>query len=188
MRALSRFLGLYGFTFAAFLFLIPASGGHLPSARVVFASQESPPPDSLVTQPSAQTNPPTGYTLSPEKRAKAIAYAHARYIIYFSGVALSLGTYFFLWRARISLAFRNWARQVSPAPFCSVPRFRTALFCHRQPDRFPAGILFRFCAGTALRTIDPKHRLVAGRLGQRPGHYNCHWRCRCLAALLGNPA
>ncbi len=64
--------------------------------------------------PTTHPPAPDHYTLTPEKRAKATAYSRANYILYFVGVALSLGIYLFLWRSRIALVLRNWARQVSP--------------------------------------------------------------------------
>jgi len=57
--------------------------------------------------------PPEGYELPPQKRAEAVAYSHIRYALYFAGVALALLVYFLLWRARIAVAFRNWARRLS---------------------------------------------------------------------------
>jgi STE24 endopeptidase len=137
MRALLRLLALCGFTLAALLSLAPQNGGRLFTARVVFASQESPPRNAPEAQPNKQTNPPTRYTLSPEKRAQAIAYAHARYLIYFSSVALSLAVYFFLWRARISLAFRNWARRVSPRHFVQCLAFVPLFFGTVSLINFP---------------------------------------------------
>lgn len=60
---------------------------------------------------------PDRYTLTPENRAKAIAYSRARYALHFVGVALSAGIYFFLWRARVAVSFRNGAQRVSERHF-----------------------------------------------------------------------
>ena len=117
MRVLPRLPGIRGLTLVAVLFLAPAGGGRFSAAEVVPASQLEPPENPPQAKPSQAANPPTRYVLSPEKRTQAVAYAHARYLIYFSGVALSLGIYFFLWRAKIALAFRNWARLVSARHF-----------------------------------------------------------------------
>jgi STE24 endopeptidase len=64
-------------------------------------SQAAPPP------PSAQ------YTLSPEQRAKAVAYSRIRYTLYFLGVLVSLGIYLLLWRSGATVLFRDWARRLS---------------------------------------------------------------------------
>ncbi len=60
---------------------------------------------------------PERYTLSPEKRAKAVAYARLNYGLYFLAVGLSLGIYFLFWRAGIAELFRQWARRVSSRHF-----------------------------------------------------------------------
>ncbi len=68
---------------------------------------------------AAQSHPPSAaqYTLTPEKRAQAIAYSRARYILYFVGLAVSILVYLFLWRARVAERFRDWARRASPRHF-----------------------------------------------------------------------
>lgn len=92
--------------------------GVLAAASAAFtAPASSPAQQTSATQlPRTAASPnaiPQRYTLSPEKRAKAVAYSHAEYALYFAGVALALATYAFLWLARVALAFRNWARRVS---------------------------------------------------------------------------
>ncbi|HVB28927.1 MAG TPA: hypothetical protein VNG91_03840, partial [Terriglobia bacterium] len=70
------------------------------------------------TAPRAESpSVPQGYELSPQKRAQAEAYSRTQYALYFSGVALVLLIYFLVWRAKIALAFRNWARRISPRHF-----------------------------------------------------------------------
>jgi Zn-dependent protease with chaperone function len=78
-----------------------------PSSR---ASQPAPPPSRV--QPALPPQPTT-YTLTPERRAKAIAYSRSLYILYFLGTLLSLGIYLFLWRAGIAVTLRGWACEVS---------------------------------------------------------------------------
>lgn len=56
---------------------------------------------------------PQRYELSPQKRAEAQAYSRTQYALYFSGVALVLLIYFLLWRSKVTVAFRDWARRVS---------------------------------------------------------------------------
>ena len=53
------------------------------------------------------------YVLTPEKRAKAIAYSRAQYLLYFAGIALSLAIYAFLWRSGFAVGLREWVRRVS---------------------------------------------------------------------------
>jgi Zn-dependent protease with chaperone function len=72
--------------------------------------------------PSARTAPGVArqserYVLTPEKRAKAIAYSRARYILHFLGVAISIILYWVLWRGRVAALFRDWARRVSRRHF-----------------------------------------------------------------------
>jgi STE24 endopeptidase len=92
-----------------------AQGANLPSR-----SQETLPAESGVSSAPKQAAPPpvlAQYTLTPEKRAKAIAYSGARYLLFFVGVAVSVGIYWLLWRAKLAVLFRDWARKASPRHF-----------------------------------------------------------------------
>lgn len=88
------------------------------------------------------TQPPatTAYTLTPKQRAKAIAYSRSLYVLYFLGTLISLCIYFFLWRARIAVAFREWARKVSRRHFVQclifVPLFAAAVALLNLPLEF----------------------------------------------------
>ena len=53
------------------------------------------------------------YVLTPEKRAKAIAFSRAEYILYFAAIALALGIYAFLWRSGFAAGLRNRVRRFS---------------------------------------------------------------------------
>jgi Zn-dependent protease with chaperone function len=67
---------------------------------------------------NAQANPaPERYQLPPRKRAEAEAYSRTQYALYFSGVAFSLLIYFALWRLKIGVVFREWARRASHRHF-----------------------------------------------------------------------
>jgi len=67
-----------------------------------------------VDAPRAPTpSTPHGYELPPQKKSEAEAYSRTQYVLYFSGVALTLLIYFLLWRAKIAVAFRDWACRVS---------------------------------------------------------------------------
>jgi Zn-dependent protease with chaperone function len=100
-------------------------------------------PDSAEVQPT----PPSAsrYTLTPEKRAKALAYSHARYVVYFVQVLVSVGIYLLLWRARIALMFRNWGRRASANHVVQyvifVPLFWAAASLLEFPLEYYSGFL-----------------------------------------------
>lgn len=73
-------------------------------------------PAAPATQPAS---PPANatYTLTPERRAKAIAYSRTQYVLYFVGILVSIGIYLLLWRARVSVFLRGWARKASRRHF-----------------------------------------------------------------------
>ncbi len=97
-------------------------------------SSQTPPRDPAHTQ---RHSPPDHFQLSPEKRAKAIAYARARYKIYFGGVLLSAAIYLLLWRVRAAVLLRDWARCVSSRHLVQclvfVPLFAWLVFLLRLP-------------------------------------------------------
>jgi len=75
----------------------------------------SEPTASSTNQSRPTLSPPSAcYTLSPERRAKAVAYSRALYVLYFGGTLVSLGIYLLLWRTRIAGIFRDGAQRVSP--------------------------------------------------------------------------
>jgi Zn-dependent protease with chaperone function len=81
--------------------------------------------------------PPEEYNLSPQKRAEAVAYSNIRYALYFAGVALALLVYFLLWRGRIAVAFRNWARRLSHRHFLQCLVFVPLFFVTVKLLEFP---------------------------------------------------
>ncbi len=90
--------------------------------------------------PSAQSQaapPAAQYTLSPEKRAQAIAYSRARYTLYFVSLAASLLIYVFLWRARIAQRFRDWARRASRRHFVQSLIFAPLFIVAASALNFP---------------------------------------------------
>lgn len=138
-------------------FRTPMSRLLLPSLLVVFSAafaaggrQSSSPPQAQL--PEGQGSRPSTeqrilptlqrYTLTPEKRSKAIAYSRALYACTFAGVALSLGIYFLGWRGRVAAVFRNWARRVSPRHFVQclvfVPLFLGGVSALQFPLEFYA--------------------------------------------------
>jgi len=53
------------------------------------------------------------YVLTPEKRAKAIAFSRAEYRLYFAAIALALAIYTFLWWSGLSVGLRERVRRFS---------------------------------------------------------------------------
>ncbi len=115
----------FGWILLALTLLAPSAG------RVKSAQTENPAlPAAPATQP---TCPPANatYTLTPERRAKAIAYSRTQYVLYFVGTLVSIGIYLLLWRARVSVFLRDWSRKASRRHFLQclvfVPLFVTAV-------------------------------------------------------------
>jgi len=90
----------------------------VPAGRAARGQTEKPAvPSAPVTQqasPESQAQaasppPDATYTLTPERRAQAVAYSHAQYTLYFVGTLFSIGVYLLLWRARLAVIFRDWA-------------------------------------------------------------------------------
>ncbi|MDR3675179.1 MAG: M48 family metallopeptidase [Acidobacteriota bacterium] len=96
-----------------FLLVVPAVTG--ASGQTGSSPAHSPQAASaapLINQaPSA--SPPATYTLTPERRAKAIAYSRSLYALYFLGTLLSIIIYLLLWRTRLAVTFREWAQRIS---------------------------------------------------------------------------
>ena len=67
------------------------------------AAQAAPP---AAEAPKAEVKP---YTLSPERREKAIAYSRARYRLYFLDFVYTLAVLWFLMRSGLAVKIRNWA-------------------------------------------------------------------------------
>ncbi len=101
----------------------------------------APAPRDHPANPSA----PDRYTLTPEKRAKAVAYSRATYFLYFAGTALSIGIYLLLWRARVTVQFRDWASRVSPRHFVEclvfVPLFLATVSLLEFPLEYYSGFV-----------------------------------------------
>lgn len=102
--------------FLAFcLALVAAARATLQNPAPAAGAQQTPRSGAATAQ--SQPPPAAQYRLTPEKRAQAIAYSRARYVLYFVGLAVSILIYFFLWRARIAEHFRDWARRASRRHF-----------------------------------------------------------------------
>ena len=112
------------FCFVLIVFLLA-----LPSGLPAQESTPAPP----TAQPAQQTPPPeekketTGYTLSPEKHEKAVAYARSRYWLYFIGFAYGLLVLYVVLRARLAPRFRDWAEAASRIRFVQALVYVPAL-------------------------------------------------------------
>jgi STE24 endopeptidase len=113
-----------------------------PSTGAQQAPQAGAP--SAKTQPAGPP-PAARYVLTPQKRAQAIAYSRARYILYFAGVAFSIFVYWLLWRGKVAALFRDWARRASRRHFvqCLVfaPLFVVAASLLSLPLDFYSGFV-----------------------------------------------
>jgi STE24 endopeptidase len=114
-----------------------------------------PAPSPSQVQPASP--PPTTYTLTPERRAQAIAYSRSLYILYFLGTLVSLGIYVFLWRARIAVKFRDWARKVSRRLFVQclivVPLFVATAALLKLPLNFYSGYVLEHRFGLSTQGL-----------------------------------
>ena len=99
--------------------------------------------------------PATTYTLTPERRAKAIAYSRSQYILYFFGTLFSIGIYLLLWHAGIAVKFREWARKVSRRHFVQclifVPLFVAAAMLLNLPLDFYSGYVLEHRFGLSTQ-------------------------------------
>jgi Zn-dependent protease with chaperone function len=128
------------FRLAVFLFLLLVcfqgaawSTSRPQAAKSASAQTESSPAQRKAEAPSV----PQRYELPPPKRAEALAYSHTQYVLYFSGFALVLLIYFVIWRAKIAVAFRNWARRVSSRHFVQCLVFVPLFFLTFRLLLFP---------------------------------------------------
>ena len=103
-------------------------------------------PDVNVSQPQTASSPAAVYTLTPERRAKALAYSHLLYALYFFGALLSIAIYYLIWRTRIAATFRDWAQKISPRLFVQCLVFVPLFLVTARLLKFP----FSFYSGYVL--------------------------------------
>ena len=105
--------------------------------------------------PPATSSSNATYTLSPERRAQAIAYSHTLYVLYFVGTLISIGIYLLLWRARVSVLFRDWATKSSRHLFVQclivVPLFVMATAVLKLPIHYYASFVLEHRFGLATQ-------------------------------------
>jgi STE24 endopeptidase len=143
----------------ACLLVVPAgmgASGQTGNSPAPSASAAPSVPPTSQVQPATPL-PPTTYTLTPERRAKAIAYSRSLYILYFLGTLLSIAVYLLLWRARIALTFREWARKVSWRLFVQclifVPLFVAAAALLKLPFNFYSGYVLEHRFGLSTQGL-----------------------------------
>ncbi|HLY61082.1 MAG TPA: M48 family metallopeptidase [Terriglobia bacterium] len=125
------------FTLGLVLFVMGGGRGARAFTGKAISEQAAPAQSSLQGVANQNSPPPDRYTLAPEQRARAVAYSHIRYILYFLGTAFALGVYFLLWRAKVAIAFRNWARGASSRHFVQCLIFVPLFFVSVSLIEFP---------------------------------------------------
>ncbi len=84
------------------------------------------------------------YVLTPEKRAKAIAFSRTQYLLYFAGMALSLAIYTLLWRSGFAAGLREWVRRVSARRFVQCALFVSLFLTAVRVLEFPLDYYWGF--------------------------------------------
>jgi Zn-dependent protease with chaperone function len=95
-------------------------------------------------QPAGTAQAEAHYVLTPERRAKAIAYSRAQYLLYFAGIALSLAVYAFLWRFGFAAVLREWVRRRSARRFIQCVLFAPLFLAAVQILQFPLDYYWGF--------------------------------------------
>ena len=137
--------GLLIFTLCLFGFPLCAGAWQQP------ASHTSPPPPAATqanvgaSQKSAgSTAAEAHYALTPEKRAKAIAFSRAEYRLYFAAIALALALYVFLWWSGFSAGLREWVRRVSARRLVETAIFVSIFLVLVRALEFPLDYFWGF--------------------------------------------
>jgi Zn-dependent protease with chaperone function len=95
-------------------------------------------------QPAGATPTEAHYVLTPEKRAKAIAYSRAQYLLYFARITLSLAIYALLWRTGFAVVLREWVRRVSVQRFVQRALFVSLFLAAVRVLEFPLDYYWDF--------------------------------------------
>ena len=131
--------------------------GNAQSARSPASSPQSAQSTPSPSQSQSAATTPTTYTLTPERRAQAIAYSRIRYSLYFFGTLISLGIYFFLWQTGVAVVFRKWARKGSRRHFLQclifVPLFVVATTLLNLPLEFYSSYLLEHRFGLSTQGL-----------------------------------
>ena len=101
--------------------------------------------------------PPAVYTLTPERRAQAIAYSRSLYILYFVGTLVAMAIYLLLWQTGLSVRFRNWACQASRRTLVQclifVPLIATSASLLNLPLHFYSGYVVEHRYGLSTQSL-----------------------------------
>jgi STE24 endopeptidase len=143
---------------AASWLLVPmAAGRYGQSGKPLFVRSQAASSADSASQVHADSASATTYTLTPERRAKAIAYSRSLYVLYFVGTLVSIGIYLFLWRARIAWKLRDWARSISRGRFVQclifVPVFVAAAMLLNLPLDFYASYVLEHRFGLSTQGL-----------------------------------
>jgi len=133
--------------FALGLCGLPGYGTTLRHPTRPIATQPAAAMESKATagqQPSGSAQAEAHYVLTPEKRAKAIAYSHAQYLLYFAAIALSLAIYAFFWRIGFAVLLREWVRRVSARRFVQCVLFAPLFLAAVRVLEFPLDYYWGF--------------------------------------------
>jgi len=84
------------------------------------------------------------YRLTPETRAKAIAYSRAQYLLYFVAIALSLAIYAFFWRSGLAVGLREWVKRISARRLVQHVLFVSLFLAAVQVLEFPLDYYWGF--------------------------------------------
>jgi Zn-dependent protease with chaperone function len=95
-------------------------------------------------QPAGAAQAEAHYVLTPEKRAKAIAYSRAQYLLYFAGFALSLAIYGFFWWIGFAVVLREWVRRVAAWRFVQCVLFAPLFLAAVRILEFPLDYYWGF--------------------------------------------
>jgi STE24 endopeptidase len=123
---LSRRLALASaFAFAASAFAMGMASGMqaAPSPAAVSRSISQEPAPSQAKEPQAK-----GYTLPPDKEAKAIAYAHSRHQLYFLDFVFTLVALVLLIQLGVAPRLRDWAESITHNRFLQAILFSGPFF------------------------------------------------------------
>ena len=93
-----------------------------PTPSQATPAEQQPPPAAAKEKEKVQ-----GYTLPPEQYEKAVAYARARYQLYFFGFAYGLLVLWAVLRMKWSALFRDWAERASRVRFVQALVYVPAL-------------------------------------------------------------
>jgi len=137
----------FGFLLIALSLLAVPQGWAVGQVGSTPDAQQPAPTEKGTSSAQSQPGPPVAaqYTLTPEKRARAVAYSRARYILYFAGVVVSVAIYWLLWRSKLAALFRDWARKGSRRHFVQclifVPLFLAAVALLEFPLAYYSGFV-----------------------------------------------